>query len=74
MTTKVPRTPVQSSNVAAVGYDPASSTLEVEFLNGGVYEYQDVPAEVAAGLVSAGSVGAYFAANVRHRYTGRKLS
>jgi hypothetical protein len=30
------RIPIQSSNVAEVGYDPATMTLEVAFLNGTV--------------------------------------
>lgn len=31
------RVPVSSSNLRAVGYDPNTRTLEVEFLNGGLY-------------------------------------
>ena len=34
---------VASSNVAAVGYDPATETLEVEFLSGSIYQYYNVP-------------------------------
>ncbi|MYL11521.1 MAG: KTSC domain-containing protein, partial [Cenarchaeum sp. SB0669_bin_11] len=29
------RVPVSSSNLAAIGYDPNTLTLEVEFLRGG---------------------------------------
>jgi hypothetical protein len=36
---------VQSSNVYSVGYDAEKRRLEVEFVNGGVYEYLDVPPE-----------------------------
>ena len=32
------RESVESSNIASIGYDEASRTLEVEFLNGSVYE------------------------------------
>lgn len=71
---EIARMPVQSTNVASVGYDAASSTLQVEFTNGGLYEYRDVPAQVAEELAAAGSVGRYFATNIRHRYAGRKLS
>ena len=28
------RDPVASSNIAAIGYDPGSETLEIEFTNG----------------------------------------
>jgi hypothetical protein len=33
----------QSTNVRAAGYDGSSSTLYVEFHNGGTYEYYGVP-------------------------------
>ena len=34
---------VESSNIESIGYDERSQTLEIEFLNGGVYQYFDVP-------------------------------
>jgi hypothetical protein len=37
------RTPVSSSNLVAVGYDPGSYTLEVEFHSGSIYQYSGVP-------------------------------
>jgi hypothetical protein len=37
------RIAVQSSNVTSVGYDASSSTLEVAFHSGGVYQYFGVP-------------------------------
>jgi KTSC domain len=59
------RTPVSSSNLRAIGYDPATQTLEVEFLTGAVYSYAGVPASVHAGLMSASSHGSYFDANIK---------
>lgn len=53
------RTPVSSSNLKSVGYDESSKTLEVEFLNGTVYQYSGVPASVYQGLMSASSHGSY---------------
>jgi hypothetical protein len=67
------RQPVSSSNVASVGYDAASGTLEVEFLSGGVYQYYNVPPDVHAALVSASSVGGFLARNVKNRYQYRQL-
>lgn len=52
------RTPVSSSNLKSVGYDESSKTLEVEFLNGTVYQYSGVPASVYQGLMSASSTEA----------------
>lgn len=54
------RQPVTSTNLASIGYDEASATLEVEFLNGRVYQYFGVPSSVHAGLMAAGSHGGYF--------------
>ncbi|MBI5446565.1 MAG: KTSC domain-containing protein [Deltaproteobacteria bacterium] len=59
------RTPVQSSNLASVGYDEATATLEVEFQGSGVYQYFGVAAFVFEGLMSAGSKGSYFDQHVR---------
>jgi hypothetical protein len=47
------RIAVTSSNVVAVGYQESSSTLEVEFKNGSVYRYLDVPANPSAPLAAA---------------------
>ena len=60
------REPVQSSNLASVGYDISTSVLEVEFLNGSVYQYYGVPAQVHEGLMNAGSKGSYFYQNIRN--------
>lgn len=63
------RTPVVSSNVVSVGYEPATSTLEVEFHGGRVYRYLGVPERHYRALISgAGSVGGYLNRNVKNRY------
>ena len=62
------RTPVSSSNLASVGYEPTSLTLEIEFRNGSVYQYFDVPEFEFRGLMQANSHGTHFGANIRDRY------
>ena len=62
--------PVNSSQIAAVGYDPIARRLVVRFRGygrrpGAVYSYSGVPAEVAAGLVGAASPGSYFHQHIR---------
>ena len=59
------RTPVSSSNLRAIGYDSDTKTLEVEFLNGGLYSYANVPISVYNSLMSASSHGSYFNANIK---------
>lgn len=62
------RVPVTSSNVASVGYEQQSATLKVEFLDGAVYQYFDVPEAEFESLLGAGSVGSYLNANIKGRY------
>ena len=59
------RIPVQSSNLASVGYDSSISMLEIEFNNGGIYQYYGVPQEIYEGLMNAGSKGTYFHQNIK---------
>ena len=50
---------VSSSNIASIGYDLKAQILEVEFLNGSIYQYYDVPEELYVGLMAADSHGKY---------------
>ncbi len=64
--------PVRSSNLAAVGYDPATATLVIRFRSGDVYQYDLVPGSIYRGLRAAASPGAYFAAVIRPFYRYRR--
>lgn len=66
------RQAVVSSNIAAVGYESATNTLEVEFTSGSVYEYLGVPQEVYDAFMTAESPGRYFAQNVKGAYSFNK--
>ena len=68
----IQRMPVVSSNVSSVGYDPDTQTLEVEFNTGSVYSYEGVPQAEYDNLLSAQSVGSYFARNIRNVYRARQ--
>jgi hypothetical protein len=63
---------VKSSNLKSVGYDAATSTLEVEFSNGTVWQYAAVPGDVYRDLMKAPSVGSYFAREVRGKFEASK--
>ena len=54
-----------SSNLASVGYDPKRRIMEVEFLDGAVYHYFDVPSFVYSGLMGASSHGSYLDSHVK---------
>lgn len=64
------RIAIISEVLKSVGYDETTGTLEVEFKNGGVYEYSDVPADEYSALMLAPSKGTYFGDHIRdaHRF------
>jgi hypothetical protein len=67
------RVSVTSSNLRSVGYDADTSTLEIEFNSGEVYQYQGVPEGEYDALLNAGSHGSYFAGNIKNRYSFFKV-
>jgi KTSC domain len=64
----VARLPVESSALASVGYSRYLQVLEVEFRNGAVYRYIDVPENIFHELIDAPSKTGYYDANVRGKY------
>ena len=62
------RQAVTSSTVSEVGYDEESRILEVLFVNGSAYQYFDVPPQIYAELMQAGSIGQYLNANIKGHY------
>ena len=60
---------VSSSNLAAVGYDSESETLDIEFNNGRVYQYYNVPEFMYDNLMAAPSSGVYFNAEIKNAYS-----
>jgi hypothetical protein len=64
----VPRERVASSTISAIGYDEASETLEVEFLNGSIYQYYNVPAALFEQFRTAPSKGQFLNTMIRNAY------
>jgi lysyl-tRNA synthetase class 2 len=54
--------------IKSFDYDEKTQTLRVEFNNGSVYKYHDVPDSVYQELKIAPSVGQYFNMHVREKY------
>jgi len=44
---------IESSNVAAAGYDPLTRVMTVQFLSGGLYEYYEVPESLWLDFLAA---------------------
>jgi hypothetical protein len=62
------RSPVPSRSVASVGYSESTRTLAIEFRNGSIYEYFDVPRAVYHALLKSTSLGRYVNVNIRNVY------
>lgn len=67
------RTAVKSREIAIVGYDPETATLEVAFRNGGVYHYEKVPSNVYSELLTSPSQGKFFEARIKNQFPYRKI-
>lgn len=61
-------TPVQSSQIAAVGHCPVTNTLAVQFTRGtgATYHYPNVSAEAHAEFIGAKSLGTHFGKHIKH--------
>jgi hypothetical protein len=67
------RKPVSSSNIASIGYEPATEVLEVEFLDNSVYQYFNVPNFVYEALMAAPSHGVYLNENIKGQYQYERI-
>ncbi len=65
--------PEASSVLKRRRYDDAGQKLAIEFPDGSVYEYAEVPPEVNRELEHAPSLGQYFNANIRNKFPSRKI-
>ena len=59
---------VASSNISSVGYDPATQTLEVEFLNGSIYQYFNVGQGLFDEMMASPSKGQFLNTYIRNGY------
>lgn len=64
------RTPVVSSTLKGIGYDPTTKTLEIEFITKGdkpsIYTYYPVTAAEYAELMLADSCGKWFSQHIKN--------
>jgi KTSC domain len=68
ITSRIPRQSVQSSAIAKVGYSKRRHILEIEFVNGAVYRYFNIPLSVYRDLMSAESKARFYDSNIRKHY------
>ena len=71
---KMERTAVKSQDIAIVGYDQETATLEIVFRRGGVYHYSGISEAVYKSLMASPSCGTYFNQKIKDQYSYTKVS
>lgn len=59
---------VASTNIASIGYDVSTETLEIEFLSGAIYQYYNVPNNMYEQLMQEGSKGRFLNTYIKNAY------
>lgn len=64
----VKREAVNSSGIATIGYSKRLHALEIEFINGAIYRYFEVPPSLYRSLIAAESKARFYDQNIRGKY------
>ena len=67
-------TPVNSSNVTHIHYDPERQVLKVKFKGGTTYEYHDVSQEKHDALMASDSIGNHLHKHVKPHHRFNRLN
>ena len=59
---------ISSSNVVSAGYDEQNETLEIEFMDGSVYQYYNVGKAVYDQFLAAPSKGQFLAYQIKNAF------
>lgn len=73
ITSHIPRVQVDSSGMRSVGYSKRKHILEIEFANGAVYRYINVPPSVYRDLIAAESKTRYYDQNIKRNYQSSRV-
>lgn len=67
------RKPLKSSKLRAAGYDERQRTMEIEFVNGDVYEYKAVSPELYRQLMASPSPNSFFEDMIEESFSGKRI-
>jgi hypothetical protein len=73
ITSHIRRMPLASSALSAAGYSKRLHILEVEFRNGAVYRYLDVPPSIYREFQLADSKAQYYVWQIKGQYRSFRL-
>ncbi len=62
------RTYVMSTDIKSIGYDESVRTLEIEFLDSSIHEYQNVPKIAHLALMTAQAKGLHYLTEIKSVY------
>jgi hypothetical protein len=69
----IKREPLASTALATAGYSKKLHIMELEFCNGAIYRYLDVPPAVYRDFMSAESKARYYDSNIKGQYRSLRL-
>ena len=64
---------VLSREIEWIGYEHKRNMLQVEFIVGSIYQYENVPETVYQEFHTAPSHGRFFESNIKNKYHVRKV-
>ncbi len=64
---------IESEMIKSIGYDASTSTLEIEFNNGNVWQYYDFSESSWFEMRSYGSFGKYFHKYIKNHYSENRV-
>lgn len=65
---------IDSTNVRRIKYHPVGKILEVQFLNGKIYHYYEVPENIWQAAFVAPSIGRFIQERIKGVYTYEALN
>ncbi|RBA24755.1 KTSC domain-containing protein [Herminiimonas fonticola] len=65
---------IDSSMIRSIGHDDATSTLEIEFNNGQVWQYYDFPVTLWHEFDGTESHGKFFHAQIKKQYRENQVA
>ena len=64
---------VLSREIEWIGYEQKRNMLQVEFIAGSIYQYDNVTQTTFQDFLRASSYGKYFESNIKGKYAYRKV-
>ena len=67
------RTYVMSTDIKSIGYDEPTRTLEIEFLDSRIRQYENVPRIAHLSLMTAPAKGLHYLTEIKNVYPGKAI-